>query len=230
MKTFLDAATVTTGDGKWMSGTESDHLDCGREYAVSGNICQSATPPDPSEYGGLYNVRPFVVESKQKFPVRCAPEDAEAALRTDMADSTEYFVARNFWLGDATDWDGATEGLFLADADIATVAVSATFEASIGAALAAAYANHPGISPILHLGLTAALSLAPNYFTDNTKMQVAVSPGYPPNGIAVTGPVSVSLGDIEARRLIDQSVNREHVYGSRFAAFDFDPCLAVVVA
>jgi hypothetical protein len=230
IKTFLEAASVSTGDDKWMRGYEADFEVAGRTYSASGQMCDPTTTPSPSGARAVYAIKPFVIETKQEFSTFCDPGTAEKSTDADVSDASEYFVARNFWNGDADDWEGADEGVFLLDADVTTVAPGASVAASIGAALARAYEKTPSIKPVLHLGVTAALSLGPNFFTDESDLAVAVSPGYPVSGVAVTGPVKANLSDVQTVGLTDQEQNDVLVYGSRFASVEFDPRLAVRVS
>lgn len=224
---LLNVATVLNGDGNWTAGYEVDAMSCGRVIQGT-DICKPITDT-PTEAGLGYRIRPFGIEGHQKFSVRCDPEDAESEMSTALADASEYVVAKNFWSGDIADWDGADEGMFLADAGIQTVAAGADANASIAAALQKAYDMHPEIDPIVHMGLSVAFSL-PASKADDLNIKWVVSPGYPPNGIAVTGPIIVRLGTIETLTSYEESVNRKYIQGTRIAAVEFDPCLAVVVA
>lgn len=232
IKTLFDVAKVERGDGKWTHSEQRDSLACGRIMHTA-DVCnvEPRTPTNQPTAGG-YNIVPFAQMGEQEFAVRCVPADAEAALVTAMDQAAEYFVAGNFWRGDVPDWAGADEGVYLAHSDIATVAASDNVVASIVTALADAYERHPELiaGALVHLGLAASFSLPVGFVDAHPHVTFVESAGYPPNGIAVTGSVSVRLGTIESHVSIDQAINRQYVTGNRLAAVSFDPCLAVVVA
>jgi hypothetical protein len=225
---LLEAATVLEGDGTWTAGYEVDALSCGRVLEPY-DTCTPGTP-DVEDSGTGFKIDPWAIVGGQKFGVRCEPKNAREALAVAMADSSEYFTAKNFWNGDVPDWVGVGEGMYLEDSGIATVAAGADTKASIAAALGTAYAAHPDIIPIVHLGLGAALSITDLYSLDALGFKYVVSPGYPTDGIAVTGPIVVRLGSVEILKSHDEKINRSYVSGTRLVAVEFDPCLAVRVA
>lgn len=231
MHGLLDAATVLYGDGQWTIGYEVDALACGRNVEGSG-ICDALplSEDDLGDSGTGFKVEPFAVVGYQRFGAKCQPKDAEEALTQAIIDATEYVVAKNFWFGDIASWDGSTEKMFLTDAGIATQAVTGNLEADIAAVVKKGFDNHPELEPILHLGLSAALRI--NDFDNLERVgieQVVVSPAYPVDAIAVTGPILVRVGSVETMTglvAVPRS-NRTYISGTRIVAFEFDPCLAV---
>lgn len=232
IKSLFNVATVKRGDGKWTHGYEVDALSCGRLMSTA-DICNVEPQTPTNEPAGTgFKIVPFAQIGEQEFNVRCAPADAESALVKTMDQAAEYFVAGNFWRGDVPNWRGADEGVYLAHAEVQTVAAEATVTASIVAALAQAYENHPELisGALVHLGLSASYSLPVGFDAAHANVTFVESAGYPLDGIAVTGAVGVRLGTIESHTTIDQTINRQYISGARLAAVEFDPCLAVVVA
>jgi hypothetical protein len=232
MHGLLDAATVLYGDGQWTIGYEVDALACGRNVEGSG-ICDPIplSEDDLDDSGTGYKIEPFAVVGYQRFGSRCAPDDAEEALTQAIVDATEYTIGRNFWFGDVTNWAGADEGMFLADAGIATETVTGSVNTDIAAVVKKGFDRHPELDPVLHLGVGAALAI-PNY--DNLERigidQIVVNPAYPVDAIAVTGPILLRLGSVETQPgyVAVPRTNRIYISGTRIVAFEFDPCLAVV--
>ena len=232
MRNLLDVATVQYGDGSWTAGYEVDGLSCGRSIETV-DVCAGAATWDPSgdPAGTGFGIFPFAILGHQKFGERCAPAEAEAAFRKAMDDASEHTVAHNFWYGDTPDWDtppgGQMNDMFLMDDDIDTVVEGASTADTIAAVLSQAFTNHPELDPIIHLGIKAAMDMTSSLFTDNFDAEFVVSTGYPIDGVAVTGPILVHLGSIEILTSHDTSVNRRYLDGTRLAAVEFDPCLAV---
>ena len=223
------AATVLVGDGNWMGGYEVDGLSCGRVIQGT-DICTPIDIPEPDESGTGFRVEPFGVEGHQKFSVMCSPDENLEAMDESMATASEYVVAKQFWDGAIEGWKGVDKGLFLEDADIVTVGAAANTGRSIALAIKTAYDNHPEILPVVHLGLGAAADYASDFFVaEKSGIKFIVSPGYPIDGIAVTGPIVVRLSSIQTLKSYDETINREYVQGTRIAAVEFDPCLAVRV-
>jgi hypothetical protein len=225
------AATVLVGDGHWTNSYEIDALSCGRTIRAV-DICQPGDASVLDRAGFGYKIVPFAVVGEQVLGVRCSPEESKTAMDTAMADASEYVVAGQFWTGDVTDWAGVDEGMFLEHADIVTVSAGANTGASVTKALIKAYQLHPEITPMVHMGIGAAASFADNFLTSHAGDDIkwVISPGYPDNGIAVTGPVVVHLGSVETIVATDQSINKKFLSGTRLASVEFDPCLAVRVA
>lgn len=224
------AATVLVGDGNWTSGYEIDALACGRNIGAT-DLCKPVDPPEPDEEGSGYRVVPFGIEGHQKWSVICAPSDNESAMTEAITVASEFIVANTFWSGAIADWKGDEEGLFLEHPDIHTIAPEEKIGRSIASALKEAYTRHPEIQPTVHLGLGSAVDFASDFFVaEESHVKFIVSPGYPMDAVAVTGPVVVRLGSVETLKSYDHRVNREYVQATRIAAVEFDPCLAVRVS
>jgi hypothetical protein len=62
-------------------------------------------------------------------------------------------------------------------------------------------------------------------------LNVVISGAYPSLGMAITGPIDIRLGDIDPQKN-QNGVYRDNkiwISASRFAAFAFDPCLALLM-
>lgn len=232
LRALLDVATVLTGDGDWTkaNGREFDDLACGRVYGTA-DVCnppQIDVTDQPAGTG--FRSAPFVIHAEQEFGTRCEPADAEAALTEAMEGMAEYVVARQLWLGDVEDWVGVDDGVYFEHADVPTVSPGANVPATIAKALAAAYLAHPEMKAVVHLGLAASYSLPPGFTDDHPSVTFVEGIGYPVDGVAVTGPLTVRLGSIETLAAVAQDRNRRYVSGTRLAAVEFGPCTAVRVA
>ncbi len=232
MKTLLEIATLSDGGGDWTkaNGYGFDDLSCGRTHGAC-DIC--ATPPIqvtnvPAATG--WKAVPFVHHAEQEFSTRCEPADAESALTQSMLDATEYIVTRQLWFGDADDWTGSVEDVYLTSPSVSTAVAGANTPASIAAALAAAYAQTPDLKPVVHLGLAASWSLPPGFAAEHPTVQFVEGIGYPATGIAVTGPVTVHLGTVETISMTSTDINRRYISGTRLLAVEFGPCSAVRIA
>jgi hypothetical protein len=221
MNGLLDVATVLKSDGNWTAGYSVDALACGRLIDTV-DICTPAEPPEVSEALIGYKIEPFVIYGRQKFGVMCAPDDMEAEIKDALENATEHEVARVFWEGGITGWDG---NLYLESSEVHNVTVPTDPKDALATMLKEAYDRHPDIQPLIHLGILSGLQVAGDL--EKLEVDYCISPGYPKNGMAVTGPVVVHLGTIQATKSHDTSVNRFYVEANRLAAVEFDPCLAV---
>lgn len=231
IRTLLDVATVIEDDASFTKGTgyEFDDLGQGREFGVA-DIC---SPPDlqPTDTpaGTGFKSVPFAQWATQEFGVRCAPEDADVALTLAMQNSAEHFLTHQLWYGDVEDWSGFDENVYLTSPEVVTIAAAANVPASIAAALSAAYAEHPDLRPVVHLGLAASFAL-PVGWADEHGLTVVQGSGYPPGGIAVTGSLIVHLGAVETLPAVNTSVNRKYVSSTRLMSIEFAPSSAVRVS
>lgn len=227
MAGLLDVADVITGNGHWMSGYEVDALACGRTFDAV-DICVPGDPPDIDDSLTGYKITPFAIVSQQRFGARCTPAEAWSALDSATDDASENIVAKVFWNGDGevTGWDS---DMFMTHADIETSSAGSSNVESLATAWTAIVNDHPDLTdPVLHLGVEAAMDL-------DTKIKnldiddVVVSPAYPQDAIAITGPIVVRLSDIQSLTSHDRGINRRYFEATRLAAIEFDPCLAVRV-
>jgi hypothetical protein len=230
---LLDVATVIDGDGDWtksQGGYEFRELACGRTHGTA-DIC-AAPPIEVTNESAvtIFKAVPFVHHAEQEFNIQCEPAEAVSALTQAMKDAAEYVVTRQFWSGDASDWTGTGEGIFLTAPGIATAAAGADVPASIAAALAGAYAAQPDLRPVVHLGLGASFALPPGFTDDHPSVTYVEGIGYPADGIAVSGPITVHLGTVETIAMTSTDINRRYISGTRLLAVEFGPCSAVRVA
>lgn len=229
MNGLLDVAKVDVGDGDWTASYLSESLGC----AVSAWLADPCDPTpdlisgtdgvDPS----AYLIRSFAAIVKMSRTNRCAEGRELEWVRSSMEEATEFAVAKVFWEG------LPSLEVSLAADDVQSAAAGANVAASVAAALLKFGQESPGVEPILHLGIGAALSIG-DLLNDEGNLKigvrVATSPGYPTAGIAVTGPILIHLGQIEAVQVYDRDVNRTNIEANRLGAIDFDPCVAVLVA
>lgn len=220
------AITVLHGDSSsWTAlGEPYDGLACGRSYEIYGDFCEPAPEGDGEEALTGFEAKPFGYLVRQVFGTRCEPEEAEAVLEKATRDQAEYHIGRALWYGiENADWEG---DIYLMSDQVtrSTVDISAPRQA-LAQILADAFAANPDLDPLIHLGMQTALELGENRL-DVLGYPYVISPGYPINGLAITGPLQIRLGDLHVLRLVNQSVNRTLIEGTRMANFQFDPCLA----
>lgn len=229
MAGLLEIADVDQNDGQWKHSAEVDALACGRSFRNT-DRCTPSNPPVVSQAGTTFDVVPFVVLGAQRFTTRCTPEQAESELYQAVENASEVQVAKVFWDGPTAvpqatgTWPG---DIWMHAPEIDSVTVGATTADTVADVLVKAYTNHPDMpSPILHLGFLSALKLGDALW--NLDLQnVVVSPGYPKDAVAVTGPIEITLGPVEKLAGVNRDSNVRYVEGFRFAAVSFDPCLAV---
>lgn len=231
MNGLLNVASVVNGDGNWAAGYEAEALGCGLSVSVT-DVCTPAravvTGAAIAEaYPSAYEVAPFAIVSRTKRPTRCSSGEEQKQVDEALSAATEMAVGQVFWSGIA----GWTTGAFLESTDVATVATGTTTLDTVGTALAEFYTLGGWEVPILHLGIKSALDVAELFESPLFEgLSVAVSPGYPSAGVAVTGPITVHLGPVQSMQSYDSTVNRSEIEANRLAAIEFDPCIAVLAA
>lgn len=230
MKGLLDTADVREGDGNWTAGGTADAVQSGMESLLS-DICL----PAPAEilagtHEGSpsgYATKPFSFVVRMRYPTKCGINDPDTFIREAVRLESEKAVGHALWFG-----TGSSE-TWLGASGVGSVAAGATIQDSVGAALEEFYRRTVGLEPIVHLGVTSALKLG-QYIDETpslrgTNTRVVVSPGYPADGIAVTGPVEIQLSGIQSLLSRDWRVNREVLEGTRIGSVEFDPAAAVIV-
>jgi len=231
MAGLLDVATLLTGDGSWMHGYEVDALACGREFDIV-DICTPGPPPDADDSLTGYKVVPFALVSQQRFGARCAPEDAWSSLVDATDSATENMVADVFYNGDnainsVNPWDGE---MWLESTDVNVVTAGTDTAETVGKVLIESSDNNPELTePILHLGVQSAIHLGAGLANLDIE-DIVVSPAYPADAVAVTGPVLVRISDIQSLITHQESTNRRYYEATRLAVVEFDPCLATRAA
>lgn len=219
--------TILRGDSSaWTAlGEEFDGMACGRRHEILGEICEPA-PVDPQDVSLTgYESKPFVLLTQQTFGVRCTPEQALELARESNTDSLDHQIGKVFWSG-LVDWDGT---LWLESSEVARSVVDVSTAESLRRGLATlvqdAMNANPDLDPLLHLGMNTVLQLGEDRL-DALGFPYVVNTGYPIDGLAVTGPVTIRIGDVQAIQSYNVSINRTSVEALRFAAFQFDPCQA----
>lgn len=219
------AITVLRGDSSsWTAlGEPFDGLACGRSYEVYGDFCEPAPEGDGEEALIGFEAKPFGYLVRQVFGTRCEPEEAEEALEKATRDQAEYHIGRALWFGIEAPWAG---DVYLTSSQVTRSIVDISNpRQALAQLLQDAYEANPDLDPLIHLGMQLVMELGIDKL-DALDVPYVVSPGYPLNGLAVTGPIEIRLGDLHVLRLINQGVNRTLIEGTRMANFKFDPCLA----
>lgn len=221
------AITIVRGDSSaWTAlGEPFDGLACGRSYEVYGDFCEPAPEGDGEEALTGFEAKPFGYLVRQVFGTRCEPEEAEKVLEEATQDQAEYHIGRALWFGiEDANWSG---DIYLTSSQVArsAVDVNANPRQALAQLLQDAWEANPDLDPLIHLGMQLVMELGVDKL-NALDVPYVVSPGYPLNGLAVTGPIEIRLGDLHVLRLVNQGVNRLLIEGTRMANFQFDPCLA----
>jgi hypothetical protein len=247
----VSVAYVEDRDGtaqEWSAlGTTFNASSCGRLF----DIVQSCNAPAPDELvpgseqtGQKYLIEPFALLVRQKNSVACSLEDGKEAARVALECATAYQMASVLWNGTPEilpfadpDPTGANwqQTIFIDSADVTGSTATAaptndwTLEAALGELLEEAYAVHPelGCCSIIHMGAQAGIALSGPI--KRLGLNVVISPAYPSLGLAITGPIDIVLGSIQANENMNSvpQDNKVYIDANRLAAFAFDPCLAM---
>lgn len=225
MSKLIDVADVKRGDGQWTAGLEVESLQC----ALSSAVLPLCLPAPGSNLGGSASGGPsgfpisiFAVAAKLRQPTMCRTASPEDVVRTAVDGEFDKAAGHALWYGtgNAEVWIGA-DG-----------ATSVAADAGIGEMLHAFYAKTVGVEPILHLGLQAAMDFGPSFQNGRLapfpEVEVVVNPGYPVDGVAITGPIDLWAGQIETVQVHDVRINRQETEAAMLAGLAFDPCTAVV--
>jgi hypothetical protein len=232
MRTLLDVADVTRGDGRWMGGYDFNSFQCGLSSAMAdvcipglGGQALSGTPGgSPSGFPAAI----FAVVVTMRQSERCKIDDPQGLLQRSADGEISKAASRALYYGTGF------SGTWLGSPEVASVAVIANdVPGTVAAALQKFMDTNVGVDPILHLGVGAAISLA-FYIGDDgllsgVDIPVVVSSSYPTGAIAVTGPIKVLVSDPQDVITHDFSVNRVEDAVTYLVSVEFDPCGAVVV-
>lgn len=242
MPGLLDVADVQRGDtGGWTNGYDFDAFGCVMTSKVD-DICDPAPVllsgpdwidgDDEAPSNAVKRAPVFGVSTYLQQRLLCGGEgDTEKVVRSALDVESEKAVGRVLSVG----FPG--NDVNLADADVATVTAGANVRESLAKALDKLWDIATGVGAdetVIHLGIGTALA-----FTEVTSDglgarglgdRVAVSEGYAMGLLAVTGPVTVHLGDDHYTETVDHRTNRKLPFASRLASVYFDPCHAVRVA
>lgn len=223
MSKLIEVADERT-DANWMSGLEVEGLQCSLRSFISplclpvsvGVLSGTPTPVGPSGYG----VTTFGVTVDLKQPVMCRTSDPDKAVRDGVDAEFDTAMGRALWygVGNSQVWFGHP---------------SATVAADLGAALQAFYDRTVGVDPVIHMGVSAALSestkMVNGRYAAFPEVPIVVNPGYPTAGVAVSGPIEYWRGEIENIQVHNVRINRETTAATMLAAVMVDPCTVVVV-
>ena len=174
----------------------------------------------------------FAVITRMTSRAMCSPGSEDSIVSSALDAETEKAAGMVLW---GLTGDNAGE-VSLTSPSVSTVVAGATPTASVSAALQEFWSVATGIGiddTIVHLGVSRLLEMS-NEVKDgelrNLGIRVVTSPGYPHDGIAVTGPIQIELGPDEVSVAHDHRVNDTHTEANRLGALKFDPCTAVRVA
>ena len=236
---LLDAATVTTGDGDWTSGYEIESWGC----AVGEYITDICTPdpihvagntyrtPGSGEVGAI-KIEPFVFTAGLTRETRHTA-GLERAKVTEFIAASEIPLAVVFSQG-FTDYTGETLATV---PDVGKPSVSLV-PAGVGTTVYedlltawSAKTTQPWTDVLLHVGLGRWLGLTEDLrlALDALDIELVVSPGYPSDFVALTGPVAIRLSSIQTLTQTDALANNVYIEATRMAAIEFDPCLAFLM-
>lgn len=224
MARFFETFQVAESDGDWTSGYVFDTVG-GTLSFTTVDICNPGARSVPADGTLGRDARPFAFMANGKVPTRCAPESFEQAAVEMIRESTEYHVTKTLWHGITSDPD---YDVALTSSEVETVAVGTNPYATLGAVISRAYAKNPFIKPVIHLGFESAMSLQLGLNTIG--LPYVIGPGYPPDAVAVTGPVVVRLTPGRFTVSVDPDDNRKYVEGERLCAIELDPLLAIRAA
>lgn len=221
MAKFFDTFNVIEEDGTWTQGYPATNLGAGFKL-ITQDICEPVMPAEPDDFEMGADVKPFVITAFEKVPPRCAPKDVGDFVDAAIEASSEWAVSHALWHGP----DGVDVGeMYLTHPNIDTVTRGPDPFTTIGSLLEAAYAKAPYMQPVIHLGVQTALAL--QYGLATLGVPYVVPKGYPPDAIAVTGPITIRLGSVQNLSSVDTSINRQYFEATRIAAIEFDPAQAV---
>lgn len=230
---LLDVANVQRGDGNWSSGYQIDSIGCALRSEVT-DVCspvRSRISGDAEGDGtteGL-NANIFAVVTSLKGRAMCSSGDEEGIVAGALDMETEKAAGLALW-GNT----GNTE-VSLASAAVSSVAAGPNANATVSALLKEFWDLATGVryqDTIIHLGIGRLMEMfgeIEGSVLKNLGIQVATSPGYPSDGIAITGPVTIKIGSDQVLRQNDSAVNTVLTEANRLVALEFDPCIAVRV-
>lgn len=233
---LLEVADVVRGDGTWTAGYEIDSVGCAlrsETATICSPVVRSRISGDVEGDGSTYGLKAqiFPVITSINGRTVCSSGNEESIVRDALDAESEKAAGKALW----GSIDAAAEVSLLAT-DVATVAAGPTSNATLAAVLTAFWDRATGVrhqDTVIHLGVGRLLEMfgeIEGSVLKNLGIQVATSPGYPSDGIAVTGPIRVRLGSDQVLQEHSYGTNRMTTEANRLAAIEFDPCIAVRVA
>jgi hypothetical protein len=228
----MEAAEVERGDGHWSAGYQFDSVGCVLHSIIS-DVCTPARGTlsgtnDPAATSSGRNAYVFGVVTSMRGRARCS-SGLEPKWVADALDAETEKAAGEVLFGG----NGGAADVYLTKGEVATVASGTTTPATVAAALAKFWTLATGVKQedtILHLGIGSALgmvNLIDGDYLYGTKIKVSVSEGYGVNVVAVTGPVTIRVGDNQVVAVPDTKNNDLNNEATRLVAVEFDPCIAV---
>jgi hypothetical protein len=249
---LFDVADVIDGD-KWTGPEDGQQRGFGVAYDVQydaearplivQDICTRANVArvagSTSASAVVYTIRPFGAMVSAYRPNRCvlgAFPEFDQALQDDLK-NTAWRAACYVLYNGMPGWTNAQP--FLLNSDVATVATGTTVQDTVPAVLDAFYAQTVGLAPILHLGQTSAVkisagnALSPSPESDEFYLAmdgtpIVVSPDYPTNLVAATGPIIVHRSKPAILEpAYDYGQNRTYFTADMALTVEFDASTAV---
>lgn len=248
MSNLFDVADVINGDGPWSGVPYDVTYQHSAEQLIVQDICTRANVAQVA--GGsnnapsvLYTIRPFGAMVSAQRPNRCLNrddfpqmDDFVAALHDDLKLESARVASYVLYNG-IPGWDSTAP--FLLNSDVDALASLATVQQTVAAVLDRFYAFEVGEEPILHMGLTTGMQLSAGnamsptpksgeFFLTMDGTPIVVSPAYPTNTVAATGPVKVHVGDIgDLEPIYLATTNRTMFIANLAMSVEFDASIAV---
>jgi hypothetical protein len=210
MSRLFDVADVEEGDGNWSAMTYDVEYDDQQPLIVT-DVCtrtNTALVSGLISSGALvYKIKPFGVTVTASRPNRCVMgefPDYEADLIAKLDREVERAASSVLYSG-IPGWDNTQP--YLTSSDVTAVSAGTTVQDTVPSVLDMFYQGETGLRPILHLGETAgvkisagnALSPAPSsheFFLAMDGTPICISPEYPTNLVAATGPIKIKRGSV----------------------------------
>lgn len=239
-----DSVTVA-GVGAPFDGTYTltARTDTTISYAkVNANVASAAAtgtvtgePHDDADAECGVESFPFAVVTSLASRARFGGPNYKSWVRDALDAETEKAVGAYLFAG-STAFDPGERYAYLESTEVRTVPAGADAEASVVALLKEFWANSVGIEnkdAMLHVGFEAYLeldTLIKDGKIRGTDITVVMSPGYPTDEIAITGPVTIRLSTDEVLEEYTTAVNDRIDEATRLVSLEFNPCHAVRVA
>lgn len=236
-----DLVEVAYGDGGWTRGFD---LQAATAATVMTIIDPCSEAPQyvagtPNASPNVYHVTAFSAEVSARRNVRCAiGEELDIVQGLLTAGGSVGAAEYALWNG-SPGWD-PNVAPSLQNADIKTVSATSGNVAETLASVIVAYSDLTVLNGyVLHLGIKAALDLSAQGYTYSidvmgnlrlraTDAPIVVSPYYPAAGVAITGPIEINVGDVQAFQTYDAGrQNRTNITGFQLMTVAFDPSTSV---
>ena len=226
---LLDVSDVIRQDGDWSHGYDQAKSSCGfasRALDICDSNEVSTVRGDYTKSPEILKIEPFAVDAVIVRNNRCALPQDQQYLEQTLVEAEEKAIAQVFQDGIMAAW--TSPSLSHENVTTLTPPVDAKVDGIVAAALAWFYAVSTE-KPIVHLGIGAAFSFS-NEAVDVLKelgVEVSISPGYTTGLIAVTGPITIRIGQRQTVEVYDTKTNTTEVQVNEVATIDFDTCGSV---